>query len=449
MENQKGNKRCTLLLKNCIALLPDYSFLEDASIAIDGNRIVEIGPTSSVEASFIANEIIDTKGKLAIPGMIDCHTHTVQQFLKGGVVGEPPIVWIRILVPYEAKLNERDRYHAARLACLQMIRAGITTFADSGTGDMVPVIQAAQEMGLRAVITRMTRDEGDFIPSIFKSSAEIAVKKNEELYRQFHGSGNGRISIWFSVTSPMTTSPQLARLVAETAKEYNSGVHIHLAEHLDEVKYCLTKYGMRPPAYLDSCGLLGSNLIAAHCVQISDFDVHLLSERKVNIIHCPCSNLSSQGFPKLLAERAAGINICLGNDGAASHNLDLFFQMQVLKYVAQAAFGIPIFEPEVLPVKEAFQMATINGAKALMLEREIGSLEVGKKADIVLLDISHPIISPNRNLLNTLVMVGSGRDVTDVVIDGQVIMKNRQFVSIDEKEIARSAAAQFNDFWSR
>ncbi|WP_338827512.1 amidohydrolase family protein [Neomoorella thermoacetica] len=442
-------KKCTLLIKNCTVMLPDCSFMAGASIAINGDRIIELDVTDKVEAAFFAEEVINAEGKLAIPGMVDCHTHTVQQFLRGSVVDEPPIVWIRILVPYEARLNAEDRYHAARLACLQMLKAGITTFADSGTGDMVPVIQAVQEMGLRAAITRMTRDEGDFIPSVFKSQAEVAVKKNEELYKQFHGSSNGRISIWFSVTSPMTTSPKLARLVAEAAAEYHTGIHIHLAEHLDEVKHCLTRYGMRPPMYLDSCGLLGPNVIAAHCVQISDFDIRLLAERKVNVIHCPCANLGNQGFPKLMAERAAGINIGLGNDGAHTANLDLFFQIQLLKYASQAAYGIPVFEPVVLPVTEAFKMATINGAKALMLGEQIGSLEVGKKADVVLVDVNQPHISPNRNLLNTLVMVGSGRDVTDVIIDGQVIMKNREFVSIDEEEVIKSATAQLNDFWNR
>ena len=448
MENQ-GKKKCTLIIKNCIVLLSDLSCLDKASIAIDGDNIIEIGKMDLIDTVFTSDEVINAKGKLAIPGMVDAHTHTVQQFLRGCVIDEPPIVWIRILLPYEAKLNEQDRYHAARLSCLQMLRAGITTFADSGTGDMVPVIQVVQEMGLRAAITRMTRDEGDFIPQIFKEPAEVAVKKNEELYKQFHGSGNGRVNIWFSITSPMTTSPKLATMVAEAAREYNTGIHIHLAEHLEEVKQCLTQRGMRPPFYLDSCGLLGPNLIAAHCIQISDFDIRLLAERGVNIIHCPRSNLKSQGVPKLLAERAAGINIGLGNDGASTANLDLFFQMQLLKLSTQAEYGLPIFEPVVLPISEAFKMATINGAKALMLGDKIGSIEVGKKADIVLVDINQPHISPNRGLLNTLVMVGSGHDVTDVIIDGHIILRDREFVLIDEAEVVKAATAQLNDFLNR
>lgn len=448
MENQ-GNKKCTLIIKNCIVLLSDLSFLDKASIVIDGDNIIEIGKMDLIDTVFTSDEVINAKGKLAMPGMVDAHTHTVQQFLRGGTIEEPPIVWIRILVPYEAKLNEQDRYHAARLSCLEMLKAGITTFADSGTGDMVPVIQVVQEMGLRAAITRMTRDEGDFIPQIFKDTAEVAVKKNEELYKQFHGSGNGRVNIWFSITSPMTTSPKLATMVAEAAREYNTGIHIHLAEHREEVKQCLTQRGMRPPFYLDSCGLLGPNLIAAHCIQISDFDIRLLAERGVNIIHCPCSNLRNQGFPKLLAERAAGINIGLGNDGASATNLDLFSKMQILKLATQAEYGNPIFEPFVLPISEAFKMATINGAKALMLGDKIGSIEVGKKADIVLIDISQPHISPNRGLLKTLVIVGSGHDVTDVIIDGHIILRDREFVLIDEEEVIRAATAQFNDLLNR
>lgn len=443
-------KKCSLMIKNCNVIKPDLSVLEDGAIAINADRIVDIGPSDILCASYEAENIIDGHNKFAMPGMVDCHTHTAQQFLRGSVVDEAPIVWIRILVPYEFKLNEQDRYHAARLACLQMIKAGITMFADSGTGDMIPIIQAVEETGIRASITKMTRDVGDFLPEeAFDRDPKVAVKKNEDLYKQFHGSADGRISIWFSVTSPMTTSPELARLVGEAARQYNTGIHIHLAEHLDEVKNSLVKHKMRPPAFLDSCGLLGPNVIAAHSIQITDYDIRLLAERGVNIIHCPCANLGNQGFPKLVAERAAGINIGLGNDGAHTANLDLFFQMQLLKYASQAYCGLPVFEPIALPVGEAFNMATINGAKALMLGDELGTLEVGKKADVVLLDISEPHISPNRNLLNTLVMVGSGRDVTDVIINGEVVLRNREFVSIDEEEIIHSASKQLQDFLSR
>jgi len=440
---------CSVLIKNSKVILKDLSIIENGAVAIDRDKIVSIGPSKKLEESFVASEVIDAKGKLAMPGMIDCHTHTVQQFLRGGVVGERPIVWIRVLIPFEAKCNEQDRYHAARLAILQMLKNGITTLVDSGTGDMVPIIQAIQEMGIRASVTRMTRDGGDFIPPVFKSSAEVAVRKNEDLYKEFHGSGNGRVSVWFSVTSPMTTSPKLGRLVAEAARQYNTGIHIHMAEHLDEVKHCVTEFGMRPPEFLDSCGILGKNLIAAHCIQITDDDIKLMAEREMNVIHCPTANLNSQGFPKVMAEKAAGLNIALGNDGAATANHDHFFQMQLLKYATQAAQGIPVYQTSVLPVNDAFNMATINGAKALMLEDKIGSLEVGKKADVILVDVEQPIISPNKELLNTLVMVGSGRDVTDVIVDGQVIIRNKEFTMIDEEEVIRSATAQFHDHWSR
>lgn len=448
--NFQDKKKCTLLIKNCKLINSNLKIIDESAIAINNDCIVDLGPISTIEANYDPDDIIDAKGKVASPGMIDCHTHSVQQFLRGGVLGEPPVVWMRVLVPFEASCREQDIYHASRLSCLQMLKNGITTFADSGVSDISPMIQAIQEMGIRATVTRNTRDMGDFLPSKLRdSSPEEAIRKTEEMYKEFNGSGDGRVNVWFSATSTTTTSPKLGRLVTEAAKEYNTGILCHMSESMDEVAECIKQYGMRPPEYFDSCGILGTNVVAAHCVYITDFDIHLMAKRKANIIHCPTANLSDQGFPKLLAERAAGLNIGIGNDGAAIANLDNFPQMQLLKYATQAAQGTPVYELDVLPVEAAFKMSTSNNAKALMKENEIGSLEIGKKADVILIDTNQPLISPNKNLFKTLVMNGSGRDVTDVIVNGEVIIKDRDFVSIDEEEVVRTATDQFNDFWNQ
>lgn len=449
MEN-KLPVRCSLMIKNCSVVQTDFTLLENASIAVDQNRIVEIGDTALICDKYLPVETIDGRNKLAMPGMYDCHTHTVQQLLKGGTVDEPPIVWRRILVPYEARLNEQDRYQAARLYCIQALKAGITMFADAGSMDMTGTIRAVHETGIRAAITRVARDSDPELPACMcDPTPEAALEAMEKLYHEYNGSAGGKVSIWFSISSPMSSSDRLVRLVAAAARHYKTGVHIHLGEHPAEVQACLVRWGMRPPEFLDHCGLLGNNVIAAHCIQITDFDIRLMAERGMHVIHCPTANLPTQGIPKLLAERAAGINIALGNDGASSAKQDILGQAQLLKYVTQAVYGTPVFEPVVLPLREAFAMATRNGAKALGVLDDLGTLEAGKKADIVLLNLNDPSFVPTRNLLNTVMMVASSQDVSDVIIDGEVLLRNREFTKLDEQEILYAGKNQLSDLLKR
>ena len=449
MEN-KLPVRCSLMIKNCSVVQTDFTLLENASIAVDQNRIVEIGDTALICDKYLPVETIDGRNKLAMPGMYDCHTHTVQQLLKGGTVDEPPIVWRRILVPYEARLNEQDRYQAARLYCIQALKAGITMFADAGSMDMTGTIRAVHETGIRAAITRVARDSDPKLPvCMCDPTPEAALEAMEKLYHEYNGSAGGKVSIWFSISSPMSSSDRLVRLVAAAARHYKTGVHIHLGEHPAEVQACLVRWGMRPPEFLDHCGLLGNNVIAAHCIQITDFDIRLMAERGMHVIHCPTANLPTQGIPKLLAERAAGINIALGNDGASSAKQDILGQAQLLKYVTQAVYGTPVFEPVVLPLREAFAMATRNGAKALGVLDDLGTLEAGKKADIVLLNLNDPSFVPTRNLLNTVMMVASSQDVSDVIIDGEVLLRNREFTKLDEQEILYAGKNQLSDLLKR
>ena len=441
---------CDLLIRNCTAILPDFQLAEDVAIAVKGGTILAIGPDTDLGNRYHPKETIRASGKLAMPGMYDCHTHTVQQLLKGGTVDEPPIIWRRILVPYESRMTPDDRYHAARLYCLQALRAGITMFADAGSMDMSGTVQAAVETGIRAAIARVGRDMDPELPaSMCDKTPEQSVEAMEDLYRSCHGMADGRIHIWFSLSSPMSSSPQLVEGVAQAARAHATGIHIHLGEHPAEVQTCLARWGLRPPEFLDKYGALGPNVIAAHCIQITDFDIRLMAERRLNVIHCPTANLPTQGVPKLLAERAAGLNIALGNDGATSAKQDLFEQVRLLKYVAQATFGTPVFEPTVLPLAEAFDMMTVNGARALGVSDRLGSLAPGKAADIVLLHTDHVNNLPTRNLLHTLPMVASSQDVSDVMIGGEMVLQNGQFVKIDEEAVLWEGKRQMEAMLNR
>ena len=424
-----------IMISGCEVMQPDYSILHDAVILINDGKIVNILKKSDVDASIVGEINVDGEKKLAIPGLIDAHTHAAQTLLRGSVVDEPPMVWARILVPFESSITPADVYAGSMLFCLENIKAGITTFADAGGTHMAEVCKASIETGIRAVITRSTMDQGEFVPDVMKDTAEEAIAKIEELYKAYHGVANDRIRIWFGLRQLLTTTPALAEATSARSKELNTGVHTHLAEHFDEVAYSLANYKMRPAEWFDHYGLLGPNYIGAHSVKLSVGEIELMRERNANAVHCPVSNLRSHGFSKTPFMVARGINIGLGTDGASGMRLDLFEPMRLLKNAMQARYGIEINDPVAIPLMEVFKMATMGSARSVMQEKEIGSLEVGKKADVVLLSLKALHLSPTADLAKTMVANAGGSDVNDVIIDGKLLLRDRKFLHIDEDEV--------------
>lgn len=441
-------KNCDLLLHNVTALLPDHSLLSGADIAILGKDILDIGQNAGDE--YTAKETLDGTGKLALPGLYDCHTHSVQQLLKGGTVDEPPIIWRRILVPYESTMNPEDRYHAARLFCMQSLKAGVVMFADAGSMEMEGVIEAVRETGIHATVARVGRDLDKELPACMcDPDADTCMKNQQALFDKFNCHADGRVRVFYSLSSPMTTSRELATMVGDAARKNNTNIHIHMGEHPAEVQTCLARFGMRPPEFLESCGALGDNVIAAHCIQITDQDMQVMKRTGMHVVHCPTANLPTQGIPKLLAERAAGLKIALGNDGATTAKQDILGQAQLLKYVTQPVYGTPVFEPNVLPLEEAFDMCTINGARALGVADRQGTLESGKRASIALYDIDNVNFQPSRNLFKSFMMVGGSNDLTDLILDGKVLIKGREFTELDEERILFEGKKQMEKLLKR
>lgn len=425
----------SLIVKNCSMITPEFEIKENQSIVINEDIILAIDSVETVEAKYEAKETLYGDGKLLMPGLVDAHTHICQQFLRGRTADEYPMVWARILVPFESSLNEEDVSNSAQLSCLEMIKSGTTSFAESGGVHMHKVAEVVVQSGLRGAITCSTMDQGPFIPDSMKSNPFEAAQKIESLYQDFHGAGDGRIQIWFALRQVMTSTPALIEHMAEKAKEYNTGLHIHLSEHRDEVSYCLQNYQKRPAEVFDQFGALGPNLLAAHSVVLSESEIDLLKERKVNIVHNPRSNFGSHGFPKTPRFMQNDMPIGMGTDGAAGSSLSLFDEMRVLRSGLNVYWGLPIFDPMVIPAKDLLKMVTAGGASALMLKEQIGSIEVGKKADLVLLNINQPHLSPTHKLINTIVECATSRDVEDSIIDGKIIMKNREVLTLDEEKI--------------
>lgn len=427
-----------LLIRNVMLLTVDGGIQEGMSVGISGSRIAKIAPADTLPPSQ-ALRTLDGTGKLLMPGLVDAHTHTCQQLLRGSLADEYPMIWVRFLIPFESALSPEDVYCGALLYCLQAIRAGITSFAESGGRHMEQVVRAAVESGMRASISRSMMDSGSVSPSMIERTEE-AVERNDSLFDRFHGAGDGRIRIFYGMRQVMTCSPALVSLVAEHARVRSTGVHAHLCEHRDEVSFCLQHYQMRPAAFLDAQGLLGPNLIAAHSVALSEGDITLLSRRGVKLVHCPYANLINHGFPKTPRLLEAGCSVGLGSDGAAYNSIDLFEEMRALRASLIGQWGLPVFDPVVMPVQSMLRMATQGGSAALGLGDQLGRIEEGCLADLITIDMRKPHIFPSNNYITAILDTVTAQDVSDSVIDGKVVMENRQIAQLDEAAIMAECA---------
>ncbi|MFR5163158.1 MAG: amidohydrolase family protein [Clostridium sp.] len=435
-----------LIIKNCSVMMPDFSIKKEQDILIQDSFIKKITDTDD---GYESKEVLNGKNKLVMPGLVDGHTHTCQQLLRGRTANEYPMVWTRILVPYESSLTPEDCYWSAKLACLEMIKSGTTAFAESGSTHMGDVANAVIESGMRAALARSTMDIGDAIPDCMKESSELNILHTEALYDKYQGTGDGRVDIWFAIRQVMTCSPELIREIGKEARRLKTGIHAHLCEHKDEVSFCLQHYQKRPAEFLDDMGVLGPNLLTAHNVVLSERDIDLLGERNVKLIHCPRANYANHGFPKTPRILQNNMSLGLGCDGASRPNLSLFAEMKHLLYGTMAFWGIPIFDPDIICAKDLLKMVTVGGARALQHEAELGTIEEGKKADLITINLMQPHLTPTHNLLNTLVDCAAEHDVTDSVINGKIVMRDRNVLTMNEEEIIKECSKRMKQIAER
>lgn len=427
-----------LLLKDYMLLTEDGDVKEHMSVAIKGNIIIRVARTEDMNVQ--AEKTLDGTGKLIMPGLVDAHTHTSQQLLRGSLADEFPMIWVRFLVPFESALTPEDVYLSALLYCLQAIKSGITSFAESGGRYMEQTVRAVLESGMRAAVSRSMMDVGGRVAPQMVESTQAAIEANDALYERYHGAGNDRVHIFYGMRQVMTCSPELVRLVAEHASDRGTGIHSHLCEHRDEVSFCLQNYGKRPAAFLDENGMLGPNLITAHSVALSESDISLLAARGVKTVHCPYANLINHGFPKTPRMLEAGCMVALGSDGAAYNSVDLFEEMRVLRASLICQWGLPVFDPVVMPIKELLRMATQGGAAALCLGQKLGRVKEGCIADLITIDMHKPHIYPSNNYTTAILDTVTAQDVSESIIDGKLVMCDRKVLTLDESAILAECA---------
>jgi 5-methylthioadenosine/S-adenosylhomocysteine deaminase len=426
----------SILVKN--ALILDSYKSEKSSVLIENDKISEI---SHDLVSQDAHRVIDGEGKLLMPGMVNTHTHLSMTLLRGLADDLPLDIWLNEHVwPMEAHLNGDYCYAGALLACVEMIKSGTTTFNDMYFF-MDDVGRAVNETGLRGVLSHGMIDLGD------EEKRKAEFKETRRIIEKCHGSAEGRITVAFGPHSPYTCSRELLEGVREEADKSGNRIHIHVGETEYEVQQVMEAHGKRPFEYLDEIGFLGADVLAAHSVHLSSEEIEIVRKKGVKLSHNPASNMKlASGVSPVDKMLKKGICVSLGTDGAASNNnLDLLEEMKLAALLQK----VHNMDPTYLNAENTFEMATINGANALGMNKEIGSIEVGKKADLVLLDIKAPHLTPFRHPMSHIVYSARGSDVHTTICNGKILMENKKLTVVPEAQVIEMAQNAAEDMLSK
>lgn len=406
---------------------PEDTLIERGAVAVSADRIVEVETEDALTASFQAAKTIDAQGGIIMPGLVNTHTHAAMTCFRGLADDLPLMTWLNdYIFPAEAKLTFDIVYQGSRLACSEMILSGTTTFCDMYLFEEA-VAQAAREAGMRAVVGEVLYD----FPSPNYGPVEQGLKYTEALIEKWRD--DPLITIAVEPHSPYLCSPDLLEKTKAIADRNAAPMVIHLSESEHEVAQVRAKYGKTPVEHLAEIGFLSPNLIADHCVALSDNDIRLLKDFDVKVAHNPESNMKLASgvapIPKLLEH---GITVGIGTDGCASNNnLDLFQEMDTVAKLHK----VHTLDPTVMNARTVVRMATIDGARVLGIGDIIGSLEAGKKADIIIIDTRRPHLIPLYNIYSHLVYAVMGSDVVTAIVDGRVLMEDRVLTTLDIDEV--------------
>lgn len=405
----------------------------DGSVAVRGDSILAVGPRAEIESRYRAAQVIDARGHLVLPGFINGHTHVPMTLFRGLHDDVTLNDWLyKYIFPAEAKnVNENFVRWGTRLAAAEQIRAGVTTFADMYYFEDT-VAEETKAAGMRGVLGETFID---FPAPDNKSEAEMLAYTEKFLKRW---QGDPLIHAAAAPHSIYTCSKKTLQDAAALARKYHAPVLIHVAEMKKEWEDSEKANGMSPVQYLEKIGVLGPDVVAAHCIFVDEVDRKLLAERGTGCVHNPSSNMMiASGVSPVPEIRAAGVAVGLGTDGPAGSNNDLDL-MEEIDLAAKLA-KISKMDPLALGAKDVVAMATIDGARALHMEKEIGSLEAGKKADLVLISLHEPNAMPMYDIYAQIAYSLKGNDVEDVVIGGRVVMRDRKLLTVDEPAVLEKA----------
>lgn len=410
-----------------IPVVPQGCVLEHAAVVVLNGAIADVLPVAESRHRYQADRVTQLPHHAVIPGLINLHTHAAMSLMRGLADDLPLMTWLNQHIwPAESHVvSERFVRDGSLLACAEMLRGGVTCFGDMYYFPQA-VAEAVDRAGMRACLGLVLLD----FPSPYAGDADDYLYKGLQARDDLRG--HARITTMLAPHAPYTVSDRTFEKALTYAEQLGLGLHLHLHETRDEIAQSEAQHGLRPMQRMAALGLLGPNMIAAHCVHLTQGEIEMLAAHGGHVAHCPTSNLKlGSGIAPVTALLKAGVNVGLGTDGAASNNrLDIFAEMRLAALLAKAGG-----DAASLPAVEALAMATINGAKALGLEQRIGSIEPGKQADLVAVDFSSIEMSPCYDPLSHLVYVAGREQVSHTWVDGELRFERGVHDSIEQAEL--------------
>jgi cytosine/adenosine deaminase-related metal-dependent hydrolase len=440
-----------------ITMNPQRHIINHGAVVVDGDKIMAVGKSGDLTEQYPQKRRINCNGKVLMPGLIDTHVHTAQAMLRGCADDLGLLDWLikRVWV-LQGSYTEEDGRASAGLCMLEMIKSGTTSFIECMLAERYGfdgVAEVVVQSGMRAAIGKIVMDlpsyaeaEGVMHPGMVEDG-ETSIQNTLIAYDKWHGAADGRIQVWFGPRTPGGVTPGLYDQISALAKERDMGITVHLSEVREDLDYARTEGFRSPTEFAQAHGLLGPRTVLAHCVWTDEQDWALMAETGTHVTHNPASNSKcASGIAPVHGMLEAGVNVTLGCDGGPSNNTyDMIRDLRMVSYLA----NLREEDPTVVPAEAVLEIATTHGAKALGLGDEIGSIEVGKKADFILINMDAPHLTPAWDPVSTIVYAAHGTDVDTVLIDGKLVMEDHQVLTLDENVILEDVRRRYRDVGAR
>lgn len=440
-----------------ITMDPERRVIMDGAVAVEGKKIAAVGKSGEIMQEFPEKRRIDCRGNILMPGLIDAHLHTSQALIRGCADDVDLIdflikrVWVLM-----GNYTEADGRASAQLSLLEMIKSGTTGFIECMLAERYGIDGVAEvilESGVRCALGKIVMDRPSYAGEEFVmhqglvEDGETSIRNTLSAYDRWDGAGDGKIQIWFGPRTPGGVSPELYDRISELARERNMGITIHLCEVKEDLEYAASQGFRSPIAFADAHGLLGPRTVIGHGVWADEEDWRLLASTGTSVSHNPASNSHlASGIAPVHGMLEAGVNVAMGCDAATCDNTyDMIRDMRDVSHLAKLREENPL----VVPAETVLEMATLHGARAMGIEDEVGSIEVGKRADFIVINLDTPHLTPVWDPVSTVVYAAVGSDVDTVVVDGVILMEGRRVLTMDEESILKDARQRAREIEKR